>query len=721
MSQDNISFGLPENTSNETKREVIKEIDSVMSQDNISFDLPRNRSNVIKVIGVGGGGSNAVNYMYKQGFKGVDFVVCNTDAQALHSSPVPNKIQLGVTLTEGLGAGASPEIGGEAAEESLKELEAVLTTNTKMLFLTAGMGGGTGTGAAPVIAKLAAKLGILTVGIVTMPFKFEGGMRLQQAQAGLEVLQANVDSMIVINNNKLRDVYGNLGLKSGFAKADEVLATAARGISEVITTHSGINIDLRDAKTVLEKSGTAIMGAAVASGDNRALNAITNALDSPLLNDNSIKGAKQVLLLIVSGDKEITLDEIGEISEYIQDQSGGNSNIIMGAGEEEGLGDSIKVTIIATGFSRNQQDIMIDREPAKKVFVLGETDKVEDAKIIDEEIKTVVKEQKPTIENSDISEKRIVHTLVEDEEEVFSVDDKIIEEIVEPTIAKQEDDEQKIIHTLEVDDDKEEPFVVNETIVEVNNEPETTVEKSTEKSIMDISDNDIVIQDMNDNQDTQTTIEFDFGSINNVVEEKEEEITEKKYFDLGSEFEEDDDETKTEVIQSTKTLVAESETVTDSFVDGSKRYNLEDFETLEAKIESAKPDIIPEDKEDEPEMQIHIVEKVNNNNNVTSREIVNEPLPTETFVDPTDIPLGKKEQIGRERRERLQRFNHRFRTRTINTSSVDDLERQPAYLRAGIELSSSSQRNNASRYSLGNNGDDVVLRKNNSFLHDNVD
>jgi cell division protein FtsZ len=681
-----------------------------MNQDDISFDLPKNKSNVIKVIGVGGGGSNAVNYMYSQGFKGVDFVVCNTDAQALLTSPVPNKIQLGVNLTEGLGAGASPEVGGEAALESIADLEAMLSTSTKMLFLTAGMGGGTGTGAAPVIAKLAAKLGILTVGIVTMPFKFEGTFRLQQAQAGMEELQKYVDSMIVINNNKLRDVFGNLGLKAGFAKADEVLATAARGISEVITRHSGINIDLRDAKTVLEKSGTAIMGAAVASGEDRAKVAITKALDSPLLNDNSIKGAKQVLLLIVSGEEEITLDEMGEINEYIQEQSGGKSNIIMGVGEEEGIGDGIKVTVVATGFSRGQQDVMIDKEPEKTIHILTSTDSTTEPEVVSKPA-SVVKEVEPVVEKKKEVTK-IVHKLEEE-----------VEEPAEFPISR------KIVYTLEEDEEEiEAPIVekVNETVVQS--------QAVVEESIMDISDDEIVIQEV---KEAQTTIEFDFESNN------KEQVEEKKVFDLGS-FEEEEEETFQEVVESkvTKTFAqaeakeveAKVEQEQERFIDGSIRYKLEDYEELENKIDIAKPSVsasveeeikdeIIEEEEIEPEMQIHIVRETRPEQvKVVEKQVIDEPLSREVAIDPTEIPLSKKDQIGRERRERLKRFNHNFKSRTINPSSVDDLERQPAYLRAGIDLSSSDQRKRASRYSIGNNGDeDVVLKRNNSFLHDNVD
>ncbi|MXV38829.1 cell division protein FtsZ [Flavobacteriaceae bacterium Ap0902] len=326
-----------------------------MDFNNISFDLPKNKSASIKVIGVGGGGSNAVNYMFQQGITGVDFVVSNTDAQALYNSPVPNKVQLGASITEGLGAGANPEVGEQAALESIDDIKALLDSNTKMLFITAGMGGGTGTGAAPVIASIAKEMGILTVGICTAPFYFEGKMRMEQAAIGIEKFRNNLDSLIIINNDKLRELYGNLGYKTGFAKADEVLATAAKGIAEVITHHYATNIDLRDARTVLADSGTAIMGSAEAEGENKAYKAIEKALDSPLLNDNKITGAQNVLLLIVSGEDEVTMDEIGTINDYIQGEAGNNANIIMGIGEDPELGEKMSVTVIATGFPQDQK------------------------------------------------------------------------------------------------------------------------------------------------------------------------------------------------------------------------------------------------------------------------------------------------------------------------------------------------------------------------------
>ncbi len=318
-----------------------------------SFDLPKGNSSIIKVIGVGGGGNNALKHMYEKGIHGVDFVICNTDSQTLDNNPVANKVQLGITMTEGLGAGADPEVGEKAAIESIDEIKASLGQNTKMVFITAGMGGGTGTGAAPVIAKVAKEMGILTVGIVTVPFSFEGRRRLDQAELGLEKLRNNVDSLIVINNDKLRQQFGNLGFKQGFSKADEVLTNAAKGMAEVITGYFDVNIDFRDAKSVLQNSGTALMSTGTASGENKAEEAVRKALDSPLLNDNKITGAKNVLLLIRSGSEEATMDEIGVINDFIQREAGNTADIIFGVGLDEELGDAISVLVIATGFSKD--------------------------------------------------------------------------------------------------------------------------------------------------------------------------------------------------------------------------------------------------------------------------------------------------------------------------------------------------------------------------------
>lgn len=319
-------------------------------EDLLKFGFPTERPSIIKVLGVGGGGSNAVNHMFKQGINDVDFIVCNTDVQALAKSPVPVKIQLGQTLTEGLGAGSYPEQGKQAAIESLNDIISVLSENTKMVFITAGMGGGTGTGAAPVIAKAAKELGLLTVAIVTIPFHFEGGRRFNQAIEGIRELKENVDSLLVINNEKLREIYGNLPASEGFSKADDVLTMGAKGIAEIITVSGHINVDFADVRTVMSNSGVAIMGIGEAEGENRAIEAIKKALSSPLLNNNEINGAKNVLLNITSGECEATMDEIGQISDYVQDATGSKADMIFGSCTNPALGSKISVTIIATGF-----------------------------------------------------------------------------------------------------------------------------------------------------------------------------------------------------------------------------------------------------------------------------------------------------------------------------------------------------------------------------------
>ena len=336
---------------------------------NMEFDMPKGNNSIIKVIGVGGGGSNAVNHMYNNGINGVDFIVCNTDRQALDVSPVPTKIQLGLSLTAGLGAGSIPEIGKNAAVENIDEIRELLSNGTKMVFVTAGMGGGTGTGAAPVIAQVAKELGILTVGIVTVPFNFEGRKRRQQAEAGMEEMRNSVDTLLVINNEKLREISGNLSLTNAFAQADDVVKTAAKGIAEIISVTGNINVDYEDVNTVLKNSGVAIMGSATAEGDNRALEAVKKAMISPLLNDNNINGAKHVLLNITFENIEVTMDEISEITDYIQDEAGSTADVIFGYGSGAGLGDKINITIIATGFN-SSPFTGFDKAPEKKVTVL---------------------------------------------------------------------------------------------------------------------------------------------------------------------------------------------------------------------------------------------------------------------------------------------------------------------------------------------------------------
>lgn len=343
----------------------------------MQFIQPDKQGSIIKVIGVGGGGGNAVNHMYRQGIEGVDFIICNTDNQALEASPVPIKYQLGEELTEGLGAGADPEKGKKAAIENISDIQRVLEDNTKMVFITAGMGGGTGTGAAPIIAQTARELGILTVGIVTTPFRFEGKKRMGRAKEGIEKMQDSVDSLLVIKNEKLRDIFGNLQISKAFEHADNILTTAAKSIAEIITYEGYINVDFQDVRTVMANSGVALMGTAIAEGEGRALSAVKDALVSPLLADNDIKGAKHILLNISSGSKEITMDEISEITEFIIDEAGEEADMIWGNAYDEHLGDKISVTLIATAFESrgmNDEAVYIKKEPE---FEISPPEKVE--------------------------------------------------------------------------------------------------------------------------------------------------------------------------------------------------------------------------------------------------------------------------------------------------------------------------------------------------------
>nr|WP_321231952.1 cell division protein FtsZ [uncultured Psychroserpens sp.] len=638
---------------------------------NIAFDLPKNQSNVIKVIGVGGGGSNAINHMFLQGIKGVDFVICNTDAQALQNSGVPNKIQLGVNLTEGLGAGANPEVGEQAAVESLEDLRRMLDTNTKMVFITAGMGGGTGTGAAPIIAKLAKELDILTVGIVTMPFQFEGKTRNEQALKGIETLRSHVDSLVVINNNKLREVYGNLGFKAGFSKADEVLSTASRGIAEVITHHYTQNIDLRDAKTVLSNSGTAIMGSSTASGKTRAQEAIMKALDSPLLNDNKITGAKNVLLLIVSGSQEITIDEIGEINDHIQIEAGHGANIIMGVGEDESLQESISVTIIATGFDLDQQHEISNTEQKKVVHAL-EDDRNDDVHVKDSDPAIITPDIILEKEDESASEV-VVHTLMDDEDEM--VDDFETDLITTTDIIRN----MNVVYD-EVLDHKiaDEEFVI------------TPVQEIKEELIEDV-------------EEEQITLTFDlplsFGTSEDIEDTEKQVQQEKTIFSLDEEVKDMEVKEHVEIVP-----------VTEANEEGEKRYALDDFMTYESAMNDneAKVKIQPEIVEEEIVFEKKIVES-----EVSETEVGEE-------IDPMNSPISEllKERAD-ERRRKMKDFNYKF-----NTAKIDEIEKEPAYKRQGVNLEDAqhSSETNASRTSVSTDeNDDIQLRSNNSFLHDNVD
>lgn len=410
------------------------------------FDLPKDHTSIIKVIGVGGGGSNAVNYMYEQGIKGVDFIVCNTDAQALDKSPVPFKIQLGATLTSGRGAGSIPEVGRNAAVENLDDVKELLSDNTTMVFVTAGMGGGTGTGAAPVIAKAAKDLGILTVGIVTVPFIFEGKRRSHQAEEGLKQMRDAVDTLLVIRNDKLRELYGNQSLKKAFGHADEVLCTAAKGIAEVITLTGEINVDMNDVNTVMRNSGVAIMGSGTASGEGRAMAAVTQALESPLLNDNDITGANFVLLNITYGNDEVLMDEIMEITDYIQEMAGMSAEVIWGYGGDESLEEDLCVTVIATGFKANSIDAGLPQEKVEPVKKWLNDDQA---------VEVTQKISKPTDPTSTPSDK-LIDVGAQEEAEPFlkSTTDEPTQEQAPTADTPSED---RIVHQLDADAPAEAP------------------------------------------------------------------------------------------------------------------------------------------------------------------------------------------------------------------------------------------------------------------------
>ena len=584
---------------------------------NFSFDLPKNKSNVMKVMGVGGGGSNAVNHMFQQGITGVDFVVCNTDSQSLDKSPVPNKIQLGVNITEGLGAGANPEIGKLAALETHEELRDLLETQTKMLFITAGMGGGTGTGAAPIIAEFAKELGILTVGIVTIPFDFEGKTRQLQAQKGLKKLKKIVDSLIIINNNKLRQVYGNLGFKEGFSKADEVLATAAKGIAQVITHHYTQNIDLKDAKTVLANSGTAIMGSATSSGSNRANDAIIKALDSPLLNDNKIDGSKNVLLLIVSGSDEITIDEIGEINEYVQKETGNTANIIMGVGEDQELGNNISVTVIATGFAEDQQNNLVNSETKKVIYTLDEDQTIE---------KKLIEEEDNIYDNE-------VETIKYDSNYNISKDNQI----------KIDSQINEILRDIEVEYEQVEYEMIDNELI-----------------------NEIEVFDIE---------EVSSGNIEN-NQSNEDKITDGLFSDK---------------------LDLESVSESVEFV----KLDLDEEENIEDEI-----------SENENEDESMNNENINLDQDV-SIEINNEN--SHAFENPIEVdPLDE----NRLRRESLKKYNYVFKD---GNSSVEDLEKEPAYKRMGIQIKNNINNHEVESKTVLNENNEIEFPEPNTYLHDNVD
>lgn len=596
----------------------------------MQFEMPKQESSIIKVFGVGGGGSNAVSYMYSQGIEGVDFYVCNTDQQALDNSPVENKIQIGINLTQGRGAGSKAEVGHDAVLENIEEIREILSNNTKMIFITAGMGGGTGTGAAPVIAKLAKDMGILTVGIVTYPFAFEGKRRSTQAQEGLERLRESVDTLLVITNDKLREVYGNLTLKEAFSKADNILTTAAKGIAEIITVTGYVNIDFEDVRTVMTDSGVAIMGSALANGENRAIDAVQTALASPLLNDNNIEGANHILLYIASSSaNEVLMDEITEITDYIQDEAGLTAEIIWGTGTDDSLEDNISVTLIATGFNVN-----------KKVEGVGNNQNTQ-------KVVHVLDNQKPVLD----------------------------------------------IKPLDIN--------VEDTIQETSNELEVKIEENTTPIANPVFKAPVPIVNTSNNLDTSNATENNSSEeYNNIQNELPEGWGIKKVNLEDSLTNESNNSLQEENLNSSNNFKAQEE------VKPIKRvYDLYSDLTNEAQNETTLEEI----KEESTPVNQNVQPTL-----FSSAELENQNLEDTNFskeLDEEERLRKSQERIGL-----IRKFSDRFKS----PSSIDDLEKEPAFVRRKIRLDNiqHSSDTSISRTSLDNNNE---LKSGNSYLHDNVD
>jgi len=646
----------------------------------MQFEIPTERPSIIKVIGVGGGGSNAVNHMFKLGIKGVDFIVCNTDHQALDKSPVPLKVQLGPGLTQGLGAGAMPEVGRKAALENIDEMKEILRHNTKMVFITAGMGGGTGTGAAPIIAAIAREMGILTVGIVTIPFGFEGKKRKAQADAGVEEMRRNVDTLLVICNDKLREIHGDLKLREAFGHADDILAIAAKSIAEIITTTLHINVDFADIQTVMKESGVAIMGSAHADGDNRAVMAVEKALHSPLLNDNSIEGARYILLNITSGNEEITMDEMTEITDHIQERAGHSAEVIMGVGTDETLGNGINVTVIATGFkTRDQLDSVIShQETVTKYDISGELiiseSTAQEALPLELHSQTIIQETTTDVMEkfaTDLDQSAFNEPVVYNLNEEPALDQST-EEIPEVIVGETSLPEIEIFE-MEVDSEVIEP----EMTLEVIDEPVSDLEP--EIQMMEI------VNEETSNEPFQVTFEVgqtDLDGLNDVAVNME----------LISEPEMDTTATSDPIFElSTETSDQIHEADSPSIVE-LKLDHLDDDSTSFVYIK-------PVDDHQEPVASTPVVEASSNESSVIDEEA---------------------KRMATDRIARIRELNMRYNT----PSGLSDMEKIPAYKRRGVQFENSATPQNVeiSKLSLtGENEGRPEIKPNNPFLHDRVD
>lgn len=632
----------------------------------MEFDIPKDQSSIIKVIGVGGGGGNAVNHMYNQGIKGVDFVVCNTDQQALDISPVPVKIQLGSSLTEGRGAGAIPEIGKNAAIENIEDIREILANNTKMVFITAGMGGGTGTGAAPVVAKVAKDMGILTVGIVTIPFTFEGRKRKQQAERGLEEMRKNVDTLLIIANDRLREMFGNLSLGNAFGQADNVLTTAAKGIAEVISVTGMVNVDFNDVSTVMKDSGVAIMGSATATGEDRAIQAVRSSLNSPLLNDNDIEGATYVLLYITYGSEEILMDEIGDITDFIQDEAGANADVIWGHGVDPSLEDGISVTVIATGF--NTSPISgLEKEPEKKVVSL---DNDEVPTMIAQPINTPV--QSPTTSNN---------VWKEEEKEPYV---KSAEEIA-MDIAKSKESTWEGRSTEESQSEENTPSW-NAPLNDSTPLDETSTSEWTDQPSAEVDQ---------PNQDQWYNAE-------GTDEPKEMEASDESWNATENPSLE-----QAETPDVTADNNASQAEINWSFTSESAKEE-EANTNADANAGQQEDKTTPKDGE------------------VIRHYLTDEVEETSQMTGTTPKQVLSAEEQAAKAKERMQKIQS-YTSKLKSSSGLSDLEQEPAYKRKNVNLDDvpHSSEENMSKFTLSEgeeNGEKRTgLKENNSFLHDNVD
>lgn len=705
----------------------------------MNFNLPKEESSIIKVIGVGGGGSNAVNHMYKQGIRGVDFVVCNTDQQALDMSPVPKKIALGSSLTEGRGAGAQAEVGRNAAIENLDDIKEVLENNTKMVFITAGMGGGTGTGAAPIIAEAARELGILTVGIVTVPFTFEGKKRKMQAEKGLEELKKNVDTVLVISNDKLREMYGNLKLSEAFHQADDVLTIASKGIAEIITVEGYVNVDFEDVRTVMTNSGVAIMGSATTSGQDRAIKAVEQALASPLLNDNNIFGASNILLYISSGKEEVTMDEVAEITDYIQEEAGMDADVIWGNGTDEDLGDQLVLTVIATGFHGEKLEKITGKENVVRHVL--DTNRQAPTR----ETRT---EEKPSIPEGLTARPKLMNdrlrTQVEPTPPANTVAAPVQEEpkTETPSLLAEEP---VIKHTLTFDEeeDETEPSTIMAYKLDEDDEEINAFLNEEAPELKGYRDDEELptFEEENDDEDggigVATTFEtFEMEETSTLLfETTEEEFTAEETADFTAETEETEetpimqpfslfktpvvDETETETFEAFTTEPAEDETKDDNVVTTETATEFEfevKKETPVAEEEVTKFDLYGNDS---PEGKKETSEN--------SEGLSNEPKLL-TRTQPMGSGLDNEELQRRqlERMERLKSMNQRFRSPT----NLAELENVPAFKRRNITLDDTPHSSESSvsnlevkdEHETDENGNPRGgLSDGNEFLHKSVD